>query len=366
MLKKYSDFRFQNLLFHLLSVSEAYIECASDLIFKLREIKVLGGRSGEIAEILLSAIGEKEVGELSQNFFDLSDKDDKVTFISSNRIPWDDWNEDESPALPYEMPGRSELKVGRAIRYMLTQLGVTISDKDLEDFVNAFKATTESGLQFKLVAGDEIAKYYKLENYFSSGGTLGGSCMKDEGKKTFKLYTENETKVKLLILIDVDGKIHGRALVWKLKESPAPTKFLMDRVYTNRDSDIIKFRKFADENDWMYKKYNVSYINQSVQFIYKGSEVNGVCTVKVKGDFSTYPYVDTMAFLSKDKDELSNVSLKRGFKLKDVWGKKEKCDFCNGDILVYYHGKEELCDDCSDGHLELKKLGVETKWNKRV
>ena len=168
MLKKYSDFRFQNLLFHLLSVSEAYIECASDLIFKLREIKVLGGRSGEIAEILLSAIGEKEVGELSQNFFDLSDKDDKVTFISSNRIPWDDWNEDESPALPYEMPGRSELKVGRAIRYMLTQLGVTISDKDLEDFVNAFKATTESGLQFKLVAGDEIAKYYKLENYFSS------------------------------------------------------------------------------------------------------------------------------------------------------------------------------------------------------
>ena len=73
-----------------------------------------------------------------------------------------------------------------------------------------------------------------------------------------------------------------------------------------------------------------------------------------------------MAFLSKDKDELSNVSLKRGFKLKDVWGKKEKCDFCNGDILVYYHGKEELCDDCSDGHLELKKLGVETKWNKRV
>ncbi len=368
MLENYKVFRLQNLFFQLLSVSEAYIECASDLVFKLRKIKRDGGRSAEIAEILLNAIGETEVGELTQNFFDLSDSDDKLTFISSNRIP-DDWDEDENPALPYELKGRSELKVGRAIRYMLTLLGKSVTDKDLEDFVNMFKASTDSsGLEFKLVKGEDIAKYYKEENYFSKyHGTLGNSCMKEEGKKTFKIYTENPKKVKLLVLIDKDGKIHGRALVWKLKQSPCDSKFLMDRVYTNKDSDVIKFKKFADENDWMYKKFNTSYTNQGVQFIYKGSDINGVLTVKLDGDFNSYPYIDTMAFLSKEKDELSNVSSKNCYELKSVYGDRERCGECDGDIIIQdYRGHSVLCYDCSTGHQKLKELGIETKWNKKV
>jgi hypothetical protein len=368
MLENYKGFRLQSLFFKLLSVSEDYIECASDLIFKLRSIKREGGKSGEIAEILLDAIGEKEVGVLTQNYFDLSDKDDKLTFISSNRIP-DDWEEDENPSLPYELSSRGELKVGRSIRYMLTLLGKSVTDKELEDFVNVFKASSESGLEFKLVWGESISKAYKEENYFSKHhGTLGNSCMKDEGKKTFKIYTENEKKVKLLILIDKDNAIHGRALVWKLKESPCESKFLMDRVYTNKDSDVIKFKKFADENGWMYKKYNVSYVDQSVQFIYKGSEVNGVCTVKLDGNFPTYPYLDTMAFLSKDKDELSNVSSKKCYVLKNVYGERERCEDCEGDIIFKdYSGNDDvLCDQCSTGHQKLKELGIETKWNKKV
>jgi hypothetical protein len=368
MVENYKGFRLQNLFFKLLSVSEDYIECASDLIFKLRSIKREGGKSGEIAEILLSAIGKTDVGKVTQNYFDVGDSDDKVTFINTNRIPWDDWDEDESPSLPYEMSGRSELKVGRAIRYMLTLLGKSVTDKDLEDFVNMFKASTNSGLEFKLVKGDDIAKYYKEENYFSRHhGTLGNSCMKEEGKKTFKIYTENEKKVKLLILIDGGGKIHGRAIVWKLKQSPCESKFMMDRVYTNKDSDVIKFKKFADENDWMYKKFNTSYTNQGVQFVYKGSDVNGVLTVKLDGDFSTYPYIDTMAFLSKEKDELSNVSSKNCYELKSVYGDRETCEDCDGNIIIKdYRGKDVLCSDCSTGHQKLKELGIETKWNKKV
>jgi hypothetical protein len=367
MLENYKGFRLQSLFFKLLSISEDYIECASDLIFKLRSIKREGGKSGEIAEILLNAIGEKEVGVLTQNYFDLSDKDDKLTFISSNRIP-DDWEEDENPSLPYELSSRGELKVGRAIRYMLTLLGKSITDKELEDFVNVFKASSESGLEFKLVKGDDIKKYYNEEKYFSKHhGTLGNSCMKDESGKTFKIYTENPKKVKLLILVDSDDKIHGRAIIWKLKESPCESQFLMDRIYTNRDSDVIKFRKFADENGWFYKKYNVSYTDQSVQFIYKGSEVNGICSLKIDGGFSTYPYIDTMAFLSKDKDELSNVSSKKCYVLKNVYGERERCEDCEGDIIIQdYRGDDVLCDQCSTGHQKLKELGIETKWNKKI
>jgi hypothetical protein len=369
MLESYKEFRLQSLFFQLLSISEAYIECASDLIFRLRSIKRSGGKSGEIAEILLNAIGETEVGKLTQNYFDLSDSDDKLTFISTNRIPWDDWDEDENPSLPYELSSRSDLKVGRAVRYMLNLLGESVTDKDLEDFVNVFKASDDkSELEFKLVKGEDIAKYYKEENYFSKHhGTLGNSCMKEEGKKTFKIYTENPKKVKLLILIDKDEKIHGRALVWKLKESPSDTKYLMDRVYTNKDSDVIKFKKFADENDWMYKKFNTSYTNQGVQFIYKGVDVNGVLTVKLDGDFNSYPYIDTMSFLSKEKNELSNVSSKRCYELKSVYGDRDRCSVCDGDIIIHEYGnKEVLCYDCSTGHKKLKELGIETKWNKKV
>ena len=107
-----------------------------------------------------------------------------------------------------------------------------------------------------------------MKNYFSSHGALGGSCMADEGKSTFRVYTENQKKVQLLILIDGDGKIHGRALVWKLKESPCEAKYFMDRVYTNRDSDVNRFKDFANNEGWFYKKKMNSHVDDNVLFVY--------------------------------------------------------------------------------------------------
>jgi hypothetical protein len=366
MLENYKCFRLQSLFFQLFSLSEDYIECASDLLVKLRQIKQMGGRSGEIAEIIIHSIDdETEVGQLSQNYFDLSNTDDRLTFTYTNRIPYSEWEQDENPSLPYEMSPRGELKVGRAIRYMLNLLNKSVTDKDLEDFVNLFKSQlTNAKLEFRLVKGENISKYYKVENYFSDRhGTLGNSCMKEEGKKTFKIYSENPDNVGLLILIDDKNKIHGRAIVWKLDESPCESVYLMDRVYTNKDSDVFKFKRFADENNWMYKRFNTSYIYQSVEFVYKGSNVNGVLKVELNGDFSQYPYVDTMSFLSKDKKQLSNVPSKRCYKLKSLYGSKERCDECLGRITLDDYGT--LCSECSTGHQRLKELGVETKWNKK-
>lgn len=45
--------------------------------------------------------------------------------------------------------------------------------------------------------------------------TLGSSCMKNMSKETFNIYVENPDSVKLLILT-LDGKLLGRALVWKI------------------------------------------------------------------------------------------------------------------------------------------------------
>ena len=137
----------------------------------------------------------------------------------------------------------------------------------------------------------------------------------------------------------------------------------MDRVYTNRDSDINRFKQFADTEGWFYKKYISSQDSESVQFVYKGQEIAGEVKLKLKGDFRNFPYLDTMCFLSKDKDSLSNLSDKKSYYLHGLYGERERCEDCDGDVILY---GGELCYNCSSGHQTLKDMGIETKWNRKV
>ena len=237
--------------------------------------------------------------------------------------------------------------------------------KDYEEFVNAFKSLkVDSSKEFKLVNGDDIHKYYQMKNYYSSHGSLGGSCMADEGKSTFRVYTENPRKVQLLILIDSDGKIHGRSLVWKLKESPCEAKYFMDRVYTNADSDVIKFKAFAEEKGFLYKQKNNSYIEDNIKFMYKGQPLLGEVKVKLDGDFKEYPFIDTMCFLSKKMGDLSNIPSKDCFFLHSVSGGCEECSDCDGEILKY--DDTEFCSSCGLGIEGLEKAGIKTKIGKKL
>jgi hypothetical protein len=221
-------------------------------------------------------------------------------------------------------------------------------------------------MEFKLVKGSDIAKYYNEKKYFSESGSLGGSCMAGEKKKIFDIYTENESKVQLLIYVDKDDRIHGRAIVWKLKDSPCEAKYFMDRVYVNRDFDELKFKKFAEEKGFLYKKRMNSHIESNVKFVYKGKDVFGEVTVKLDGDFGHYPFVDTMCFLDEKKKQLSNLPSEGDYMLHSVSGEGEHCSTCKGKIymhLVYPNGysKDETCHECCEGHEELKKLGIEIK-----
>jgi hypothetical protein len=190
--------------------------------------------------------------------------------------------------------------------------------------------------------------------------------MSDESKKTFEIYTENESKVQLLIYVDKDDMIHGRAIVWKLKDSPCGAKYFMDRVYANRDSDQIKFKKFAEDNGFLYKKKMNSYLSDNVEFIYKGKDVFGEVTVKLDGDFKYYPFVDTLCFLDEKKKQISNLPSEKDFMLHSVSGDCDHCDSCDGDLYYDSDNKEELCSDCCDGYEKLKELGIETKVNKNI
>lgn len=371
MITNYNGFLLERLKFEIFSLLEGHIYATTEFLMKLKSLTQQSGKVGDIATQILDVIESAQWfsdSKIKQNYFDLVDSEDMVGFINQSKVK--DKMDDvyDNPELPFTMPGRGEVKIGKIINYICSLRNISVTDSDRENFVNAWKASTEvSTIQFRLVSGDDIAKYYNEEKYYTKQGTLGSSCMSDESSRIFKIYTENPSKVKLLIYVDADDKIHGRALVWKVKKSPCESKYFMDRVYTNRDSDVNRFKDFANNEGWFYKKKMNSHVDDNVLFVYKGEDVAGEVKLKLEGNFRSYPFIDTMCFLSKDKTSLSNLSDKNCYHLHDVCGNRERCEDCEGDVIVVnYKGDKELCSSCSAGHEELKGLNIETKWNKKV
>jgi hypothetical protein len=365
MVKKYNSFLLEKFKMDFMPLLEGYIFGSTDFIFKLKELSKTDGMVGQIAQSIYELISDEDWiddDEIKQNYFDLTDKDDMVSFLQNNKIP-DDYDEEDDASALYSLKRRGEIKVGRAIKYLCKLIDLKVLDKDIETFVNTFKSSkVDDTMEFRLVKGDDISKYYNKKKYFTKNGSLGNSCMADEKKSTFRIYSENENKVQLLIYVDADDKIHGRALLWKLKKSPCESKYFMDRVYTNRDSDEIRFKRFADEKGWLYKKKMNCSVEDSVKFVYKGQDVFGEITVKLDGDFKNYPFVDTMCFLSDDKKVLSNLSDKNCYQLHSTFGKCEKCEICGGSVIRY----GTFCYNCSEGHDLLRKLDIDTKWTNKI
>ena len=369
MKRKYQEFILEKLKDRLQLLLEANLRGSSSFMDRLYQLKKQKGSTGRIASEIIGFVDNDEYvddEDVKQNFFDTTDKEGMVSFLMHSKLP-DDWDEDGDPALPYSYKGRGEVAIGKAIRYVMNLISSGVTDKELEEFVNAYKATQDSmQWKFKMLEGDDIAKYYNEKKYYLKTGSLGGSCMADEGKSTFALYSKNPDKVRLLVLIDEEqDKICGRALVWKLKKSPCAAKFFMDRVYANRDSDVYKFKKFAEESGFLYKAVMNSHTETNVDFMFNGAPVSGEITVKLNGSCGKYPFVDTLCFLDKDRETLSNLTSKGCYWLHSICGEDEGCDDCGGDCFRVEGQEKVICSYCSDGHIELKKKGIETKINKK-
>lgn len=369
MKRNYHEFIIESLRNRLQLLLEANLRGSSSFMDRLYQLRKQKGSTGRIASEIIGFVDNDEYvddEDVKQNFFDTTDKEGMVSFLMQSKLP-DDWDEDGDPALPYSYKGRGDIAIGKVIRYVMNLISSGVTDKELEDFVNAYKATQDSmQWKFKMLEGNDIAKYYNQKKYYLSTGSLGGSCMADEGKSTFAIYSKNADKVRLLVLIDEEAdKICGRALVWKLKKSPCAAKFFMDRVYANRDSDVYKFKKFAEESGFLYKAVMNSHTETNVDFMFNGAPVSGEITVKLNGNCGTYPFVDTLCFLDKDRETLSNLTSKGCYWLHSTCGDEDGCDDCEGDCFRVEGQEKVICSYCSDGHIELKKKGIETKINKK-
>ena len=68
----------------------------------------------------------------------------------------------------------------------------------------------------------------------------------------FDIYCKNPEKCKLLILLNEEEKLMGRALIWVGMRKPTGRVY-MDRIYVVNDADIKLYIDYAIENNWLYK-----------------------------------------------------------------------------------------------------------------
>jgi hypothetical protein len=210
------------------------------------------------------------------------------------------------------LKSRNPLAIGRFVNKLFPG---KYSDKEREEFVNLFKSSIEqTGEKFEIVEGDQIPFWYDYNNYKEVSGNLGNSCMREKPALVFEMYSKNPDLCKMVVLLE-DGKLIGRALIWKITsykkngrvyEGP---EWFMDRQYTIKESDVAKFRKFADDKGWGYKTNNNHHSFQSMT--YKGESIGVYMKIQLPKNGTTYgykryPYMDTFRRFDIDNGTLHN------------------------------------------------------------
>ena len=316
-----------------------YSERLQGLLIKMRD------SGNEMVDRILSVQNNQRFVD-DVTLFDLSDREDVVTFIQANRL--ERMRSEESPEMglntwisrkwydtnsSLDFAGwttqRTNLNVGRFFTRVFKTVGVTISDKERETLVNSYKSVwklSKDGDRFELVKGEDIRKWYLETNYQFNKGQLSNSCMRYERcQKYLDIYVENPEVCSLLILHGEDmTKIVGRALVWVTEDG---SKYL-DRIYTNFDSDKNLFIGWANKNGIEH-----SYQNDNLKVRLK------------KSDFNSYPYMDTFFALDKSENLLSgeedDLDIEGRYELRDTSG---RAVFSNR-IWSEYHGEYIDRDD---------------------
>ena len=234
---------------------------------------------------------------------------------------------------------RNPIKIGKLLNQVLK---TKYTDKEKEEFVNKFKAKISGeDEKFELVEGSDIAFWYDSKNYEEEKGQLGSSCMRG-GYHYFNIYADHPEVCKMLILKNDDNKLLGRALVWKIhkKDEDLDFEYFMDRQYTIKDSDVQKFRDYADSQGWAYKTNNNHYSFYTVT--YKGENNHIRMEVKTSPDYETFPYLDTFRLYDPSTGILNN----------------------DGDNKENYENWYNL--ESTGGGYDLIESGVWSDWEDRV
>jgi hypothetical protein len=263
----------------------------------LAETQSVSGKTYCMVEEVLEGGRDPRIGVINKTAMDLDSDELKAI-----------WNTSRNP-----------VKVGRFARAFLTAAKVEFNDKDIEEFVNQYKATFDFAqnvlAQFDIVKGKEIIHWYWIDRYQNGRGTLNNSCMAEADSDWLSIYSENK-QASLVLLYDDNGtitdgkyksdKIKGRAILWECRVDGQDAMFL-DRIYTVQDSDIELFKQYAEKNDWWTKKRQSmepdEVLTNGTRDI-RNPEI--ICKVDTSNPTGCYPYMDTMCFINVNENIIGN------------------------------------------------------------
>jgi len=233
---------------------------------------------------------------------------DTISFIPKSKLGLEHQAFDDSKY-------RTPLKIGRFVSKFVNKEGLNafgVDQYDVETFVNLFKSFFDRDeSRLKIVQGDDILKYYLLDNYYrpnsSCIGTLWNSCMRYREKNRYmEIYAKNPEKIKMLVLLAEDGKVKTRALLWEdCQDREGKTYKVMDRIYSIYDHDMILFKNWALKNGYIHK-YEQSAKSENLFMTPDGAQRIDL-TVKLENHkCDSYPYIDSFKFYSRKYGTLSN------------------------------------------------------------
>jgi len=289
----------------------AYTRKTSDIITSLELDYVLEQikDNSEVARLLLKNRHSNEnLVDNHINYISISNSDKtRISYLTPERIESllskgeDLWTSSK----------RFHIKAGAFV----SKLFKDISPREVEKFATLFRnVQTKVEFKFKVVGSDGIMNYYHYDSYHSESGSLGNSCMKyDSCQDYLSLYTENTDLLKMLVMVDQNHKLIGRALLWTTDEFK-----IMDRIYTIDDEEYqFHFKKWADDNGYWYKKEQRW--NNSLFFESKGKTIYKEISFDLKYyKFVQYPYMDTFKFLDISTGKISNYKPEMSSKVKTL------------------------------------------------
>ncbi len=219
----------------------------------------------------------------------------KISYLTTERIA----KLEKSKEDLWISPSRYHTKYGSFVNKVFN----CFDNREVEKFSNLLRAVVSNqNVEFKVIDGEEIIKYYHHSSYSEQAGTLGQSCMKHDVCANFlNIYTENPEVVKMLVALDINKNLIGRALLWEFESYR-----VMDRIYTINDENwSYYFKQWANKNNFIYKaKQNW---NWTFHFESSGKKLQQKLSVKLSNySFDYYPYVDTFKWLNTETGEIFN------------------------------------------------------------
>lgn len=234
---------------------------------------------------------------------------DTVSFIPKSKLDLNHLGFDE-------VKYRQKFKIGKLPKKLLTDNCFNdygINNSRVEDFVNCYKSFFDRDVsKLKIISGDEILTYYHQESYFKPSGLCIGqlwkSCMRHSEKNRYmEIYSKNPSSVKMLVLLSDDNKLKCRALLWEdVKDKDGNSYKVMDRIYSIYDHDMVFFKEWAFENNYIHK-YEQSSQSENVFKTPEGVKRINLRVFLENHNCSYYPYVDSFKWYSESLGTLSNT-----------------------------------------------------------